>query len=145
MLTDTYTAPAFFEDFISDPERALRWDVLRQDSGDPYDFLKKAKEAWRTVERKAGIAREDGAIGAGKRVIFSDGLDVKTATTLQKACDEVGIGGESAWHTAPRSTIDPFRLLWYRHILDERFPKSLRPGSVIKTIKYRDQTQYDRW
>ncbi|OCF62361.1 nicotinate phosphoribosyltransferase [Kwoniella mangroviensis CBS 10435] len=92
MLTDTYTAQAFFADFISNPERALRWSTLRQDSGDPFEFVKSAKEHWKIVEDKAGVVRKnDEEIGKGKRVIFSDGLDVEKSVELQKGCDEIGI------------------------------------------------------
>ncbi|KAK8858476.1 nicotinate phosphoribosyltransferase [Kwoniella newhampshirensis] len=90
MLTDTYTAQAFFVDFISDPNRALRWSVLRQDSGDASAFVKSAKEAWRQVEEKAGVDN-GGVVAKGKRVIFSDGLDIDKAIRLQKGCDEIGI------------------------------------------------------
>jgi nicotinate phosphoribosyltransferase len=93
MLTDTYTAKTFFSDFISDPARALRWNGLRQDSGDPMVFVKGAKEAWKQVEDRAGVEREGGVVAKGKRVVFSDGLDVETAVGLQKGCDEIGIQG----------------------------------------------------
>ncbi|WVQ81744.1 nicotinate phosphoribosyltransferase [Cryptococcus sp. DSM 104549] len=96
MLTDTYTARAFFVDFTSSPSRALRWSVLRQDSGDAFAFVQQAKEAWRQVEDAAGVKREKGedgeeVVAKGKRVIFSDGLDVERAVKLQKGCDEIGI------------------------------------------------------
>ncbi|WVQ96831.1 nicotinate phosphoribosyltransferase [Kwoniella sp. CBS 9459] len=95
MLTDTYTAQAFFADFISSPARASRWSTLRQDSGDPFQFVKDAKEAWRTLEDESGsqVVGEDGkrVVAKGKRVIFSDGLDVEKAIELQKGCDEIGI------------------------------------------------------
>lgn len=94
MLTDTFTAQAFFTDFLSDPARALRWGSLRQDSGDPFVFVKQAKEVYRQVEDAAGIEREDGAVAKGKRIIFSDGLNVESAIALQKGCDEIGVAGE---------------------------------------------------
>ena len=94
MLTDTFTAQAFFVDFIADPTRALRWGSLRQDSGDPFTFVKQAKEAWKQVEDAQGVQREDGVVAKGKRIIFSDGLDVDRAIALQKGCDALGIGGE---------------------------------------------------
>jgi nicotinate phosphoribosyltransferase len=93
MLTDTYTAQAFFVDFIADPQRALRWTALRQDSGDPFKFVKEAKEAWMTVGKLAGMSEHDGTL-KGRRIVFSDGLDVKKAIDLQKGCDEHGVGGE---------------------------------------------------
>lgn len=94
MLTDTFTATAFFADFVTDPTRALRWGTLRQDSGDPYTFVKEAKSKWAEVEKAAGVKREDGKVAAGKRVIFSDGLDIEKAVELQRGCDEIGIAGE---------------------------------------------------
>jgi nicotinate phosphoribosyltransferase len=93
MLTDTYTAQAFFVDFIADPRRALRWTALRQDSGDPFKFVKEAREAWMTVGKLAGMSEHDGIL-KGRRIVFSDGLDVRKAIDLQKGCDEHGVGGE---------------------------------------------------
>lgn len=95
MLTDTYTAQAFFTDFKSDITRALRWNTLRQDSGDPFAFVKDAKRVWAEVEEQAGLSLEERQKRV-KRVIFSDGLDIETALGLQRGCDEIGIGGESA-------------------------------------------------
>lgn len=99
MLTDTYTAAVFFKDFISDPARALRWSVLRQDSGNAFKFVEDAKKAWRTIEDKAGIKRDVGrngeeTIAKGKKVIFSDALDVEKAIKLQQGCDTIGMAGE---------------------------------------------------
>ncbi|WWC62434.1 nicotinate phosphoribosyltransferase [Kwoniella dejecticola CBS 10117] len=92
MLTDTYTAQAFFADFTSNPERAMRWPTLRQDSGDPFAFVKLAKENWKIIEDISGIKRDhENEIAKGKRVIFSDGLDIETALALQKGCDEIGM------------------------------------------------------
>lgn len=93
MLTDTFTAQAFFTDFQSDIPRALRWTTLRQDSGDPLAFVKLAKQEWEKVEQAAGLSEEDRAKRV-KKVIFSDGLDVERAVGLQKGCDELGLGGE---------------------------------------------------
>lgn len=93
MLTDTYTASAFFRDFKSDIPRALRWTTLRQDSGDPFVFVNQAKKVWEEVEDLAGLSEEEKGKRV-KRVIFSDGLDIESALRLQKGCDEIGIGGE---------------------------------------------------
>ena len=126
MLTDTFTAQAFFTDFQSDIPRALRWTTLRQDSGDPLAFVKLAKQEWEKVEQKAGLSEEDKGKRV-KRVIFSDGLDVERAVALQKGCDDLGIGGElpAALWTQPwvgdddehQLTVDSG--IWYRHIPDE--------------------------
>lgn len=48
-LTDTFTTKPFFDDFVSNPERARRWKGLRQDSGDPFKFIPVAKEAFQRV------------------------------------------------------------------------------------------------
>ena len=93
MLTDTFTAAAFFEDFTSQPERAQRWGGLRQDSGDPFAFIEAAKEGWRKVEERLGVIRDDGHVAKGKRIIFSDGIDVKRALELQEMCDGLHMGG----------------------------------------------------
>lgn len=105
MLTDTFTAKAFFVDFLADPTRALRWGTLRQDSGDPFHFVREAKNVWAKLEEKAVIKREDGsAVAEGKRVIFSDGLDQEKAVGLQKGCYKLGIGGESRLGTETGSS-----------------------------------------
>jgi nicotinate phosphoribosyltransferase len=101
MLTDTYTAQAFFTDFKSDLPRALRWTTLRQDSGDPLVFVNEAKKVWAEVEDEAGLSAEERSKRV-KRVIFSDGLDIASALRLQKGCDEIGIGGESCFAIPPR-------------------------------------------
>ncbi|EIW73623.1 hypothetical protein TREMEDRAFT_71010 [Tremella mesenterica DSM 1558] len=90
MLTDTFTAQAFFVDFIASPSRALRWGALRQDSGDPFTFAGEAKQAYAEVEKLAGVDN-GGVVAKGKRVVFSDGLDVEKAIALQKVCDEIGM------------------------------------------------------
>lgn len=97
MLTDTFTVRTFFDDFTSDPARAMRWGALRHDSGDPFEFIKMAKEAWSTVEAKAGIKRTDGngRVGEGKMAVFSDSLDVERALQIQAMCDEHGMAGQS--------------------------------------------------
>ena len=96
MLTDTFTVKTFFYDFTSDSSRALRWGAVRHDSGDPFEFIEMAKEAWTTVERKAGIERGEnkGRIGEGKMAVFSDSLDVEKALQIQAMCDKQGMAGE---------------------------------------------------
>ncbi|BGP16380.1 hypothetical protein JCM10213_004923 [Rhodosporidiobolus nylandii] len=81
-LTDTFTTRPFFDDFVSNPERAKRWKGLRQDSGDPFKFIETAKEAWLRV----------GEDPSKKIVVFSDSLDVDLCIKLKKAADEAGIG-----------------------------------------------------
>ena len=90
MLTDTYTVKVFFDEFLSDPTRASRWNALRHDSGDPIEFAKLAKETWEKVDRALGRP-----VGANKgRVIFSDGLDVDTALDIWEQCEKIGVDGE---------------------------------------------------
>lgn len=63
-LTDTFGTDFFFRDFT--PEQAREWKGLRQDSGDPFEFGRKAIAFY----RKYGINPID------KLLIFSDGLDM---------------------------------------------------------------------
>ncbi|GAA5894412.1 nicotinate phosphoribosyltransferase [Sporobolomyces salmoneus] len=81
-LTDTFTTKPFFEDFVGDPERAKRWKGLRQDSGDPLQFLQAAKEVFVKI----------GADPKKKVIVFSDALDVEKCKELNKASDEAGVG-----------------------------------------------------
>jgi len=139
MLTDTFTAQAFFVDFTSDPTRALRWNSLRQDSGDPFAFVKSAKEAWKEVEDKQGVSREDGIVAKGKRIIFSDGLDVERAIALQKGCDDLGIGGKLIVEYTTNTSF-----IWDWHVLVERFSKGLKTGYRFETLEYSDQAEQDK-
>ncbi|GAA5874479.1 hypothetical protein JCM16303_005865 [Sporobolomyces ruberrimus] len=81
-LTDTFTTKPFFEDFASNPERALRWKGLRQDSGDPLVLLQTAKEVFLKI----------GADPKKKVIVFSDALDVEKCKELKRASDEAGVG-----------------------------------------------------
>jgi nicotinate phosphoribosyltransferase len=89
MLTDTFTAKAFFVDFVSQPDRAVRWTTLRQDSGDPETFVKQAVQAWDEID-------QSNKGKASRRVIFSDGLDVDRALALERTCDSLGVKGLSS-------------------------------------------------
>jgi nicotinate phosphoribosyltransferase len=89
MLTDTYTAEIFFSEFCADPQRAARWAALRQDSGDPFTFVRQAKAAWVDVAARLGASPETAL--EGKRVVFSDSLDVERSIALQRGCDEIGL------------------------------------------------------
>lgn len=93
MLTDTYTIQAFFDEFTSQPERALRWNALRHDSGDPIVFAKAVKQAWAEVAQKTG--RDADELLASKRVIFSDSLDVDRALSIWEDCEKLGVKCES--------------------------------------------------
>jgi nicotinate phosphoribosyltransferase len=94
MLTDTYTVKVFFDEFLSDPERASRWNALRHDSGDSIEFAKLAKSTWEKVDEALGRPK-----GERKgRVIFSDGLDVDSALSIWRQCEEIGLDGRSLRH-----------------------------------------------
>lgn len=93
MLTDTYTIKTFFDEFTSDPERALRWNGLRHDSGDPIVFGQAVKDAWTDVATKVG--RQVDEVIKGKKVIFSDGLDVPESLRIWNECEKIGIDGRS--------------------------------------------------
>lgn len=86
-LTDTFSTIAFLNDIRSQPEAQLRMQrwTLRQDSGDPFNFITKMKDEYPSfnVDVKS------------KTIVFSDSLDVDTAIALKKACDEVGFKGNS--------------------------------------------------
>lgn len=137
MLTDTFTAKVFFADFVADPERALRWGSLRQDSGDPFAFVKEAKDAWAEVEKRAGKESGDGVVAKGKRVIFSDGLNLESAIELQKGCDEIGIGGELRF---PGKWIYKLTfgnsVIWNRYIPHKRFRQGIGSVANLQTAQY---------
>ncbi|KIO16104.1 hypothetical protein M407DRAFT_86379, partial [Tulasnella calospora MUT 4182] len=78
--TDTFTSPVFFNTLLLNPGLAARWRGLRQDSGNPLDFIPLAKAAY----EKLGINPRD------KLIVFSDSLDVEACLKIKKATDEVG-------------------------------------------------------
>ncbi len=71
-LTDTFTTDFFFDDFTAEQAQAYR--KLRQDSGDPYEFGKKAIEFYETQ----GIDPHE------KTIVFSDGLDIEQILDLHE-------------------------------------------------------------
>jgi len=84
-LTDTYSSRLFFRDF--GPDLANIYSGVRQDSGSPEAFL----------DRLLAHYRHLGIDPAGKRVIFSDGLDVSRARQIHhyvggRMQDAYGIG-----------------------------------------------------
>ncbi|ESK98267.1 nicotinate phosphoribosyltransferase [Moniliophthora roreri MCA 2997] len=79
-LTDTFSTQAFFKSFVKMPERAKRWDGLRQDSGDPFVYAPRAKEIYTSL----GIDHTQ------KLIIYSDALDIDKALKLKKLTDDVG-------------------------------------------------------
>ncbi|KZO96733.1 nicotinate phosphoribosyltransferase [Calocera viscosa TUFC12733] len=79
-LTDTFSSDVFFRDFLADPARARRWRGLRQDSGSPEAYTRRAKE----VYDQLGIDSRE------KVIIYSDGLDVPRCLELKTVAEEVG-------------------------------------------------------
>ncbi|KAG8927388.1 nicotinate phosphoribosyltransferase [Tulasnella sp. 417] len=80
-LTDTFTSPVFFKNLLQNPGLALQWRGLRQDSGNPLDFIPQAKATW----QKLGVNPRD------KLLVFSDSLDLDACFKIKKACDEEGL------------------------------------------------------
>lgn len=72
-LTDTFGTGFFFKDFTK--EKAELWKGLRQDSGDPIEFGKKAIKFY----KKYGIDPKE------KLIIFSDGLVINRIYEIEKA------------------------------------------------------------
>lgn len=73
-LTDTFTTDVFFDQF--DCRMAKLFDGLRQDSGDPIEFAKKAIAHY----QKLGIDP------MSKTIIFSDGLTIPKAIEIMEWC-----------------------------------------------------------
>jgi len=80
-LTDTFSTKGFFQNFVTDVERARRWHGLRQDSGDPFVFAPRAKEVYESL----GINPSE------KLIVYSDWLNVEKAIALKKQCDDAGL------------------------------------------------------
>ncbi|KAJ7726058.1 nicotinate phosphoribosyltransferase [Mycena maculata] len=80
-LTDTFSSEAFFKSFASDKERAMRWQGLRQDSGDPFVFGARAKEVFDSL----GIEPSE------KMIIYSDALNIDKALRLKQQANDLGL------------------------------------------------------
>lgn len=80
-LSDTFTSKAFFNDF--DFTLANNFSGVRQDSGDPIEFGKKAIEHYKSL----------GIDPRTKSVVFSDGLDFKKAIQIHNTF--IGLVGVS--------------------------------------------------
>lgn len=48
-LTDTFSSKAFFGDFKKDVPRAQRWRGVRQDSADPFEFARIARDVYQEM------------------------------------------------------------------------------------------------
>ncbi|KAJ7284818.1 Quinolinate phosphoribosyl transferase [Mycena rebaudengoi] len=80
-LTDTFSSGVFFKTFLADKELAMRWHGLRQDSGDPFAFGRRAKEVFASL----GIDPKT------KMIIYSDALNIDKALRLKQQADELGL------------------------------------------------------
>jgi len=74
-LTDTYTSSLFFRDFT--PKLSGAYSGVRQDSGSPEEFF----------DRLLRHYRARGIDPAGKRVVFSDGLNVGRVREIHRHVD----------------------------------------------------------
>jgi hypothetical protein len=74
------------QDFARDTERARRWRVLRQDSGDPFTFAPQAKGVYESL----GINHRESTI------LYSDSLNLEKTLALKKHCEEIGFIGLSS-------------------------------------------------
>ena len=72
VLTDTFGTDFFFKDFTK--EKAEQWKGLRQDSGDPIEFGKKALKFY----------KDKGIDPKTKLIIFSDGLNIDKIYQIEK-------------------------------------------------------------
>ena len=75
-LTDNYGTSFFFRDMTY--EQARNWKGLRQDSGDPFEFVDKTLVFYQSY----------GIDPLEKLIVFSDGLDVETIVKLADYCQD---------------------------------------------------------
>jgi nicotinate phosphoribosyltransferase len=75
-LTDTYGTDVFFKDF--DALLSRQFDGVRQDSGDPLEFVEKALAHYQRLRIPAD----------SKTIIFSDALDVDRAIEIRRTCGD---------------------------------------------------------
>ena len=79
-LTDTHTTDSFFESVSG--KMAWWYEGLRQDSGNPFEFVDKAIVWW----------RNHGIDPANRTIVFSDSLDVGSCIQLAAYCEQRGVG-----------------------------------------------------
>jgi len=94
-LTDTYTTDLFLRSF--DSVEARLFDGVRQDSGDPYVFVDKLITHYKKLRINPMT----------KTIVFSDGLDVKSALAIRKYCQgkinaSFGIGTHLSNNLGPK-------------------------------------------
>lgn len=74
VLTDTYTVDVFLRNFSM--KLAKLYDGVRHDSGDPYIFIDKIIDKYKSY----------GIDPMSKTIVFSDGLDFPTAAKIKEYC-----------------------------------------------------------
>lgn len=74
VLTDTYTVDVFLRNFSM--KLAKLYDGVRHDSGDPFVFVDKMIEKYKSY----------GIDPMSKTIVFSDGLDFPTAAKIKEYC-----------------------------------------------------------
>ncbi|KAI6042446.1 Quinolinate phosphoribosyl transferase [Pisolithus marmoratus] len=79
-LTDTFSTQVFFKEFSQDRRRVVKWQGLRQDSGDPLLFAPAAKAMYESV----------GVDYRKKSIIYSDAVTLEKALALKKQCADIG-------------------------------------------------------
>lgn len=75
VLTDTYTTDVFMRNFSK--KHAMLFTSLRQDSGDPYEFVDKAIARYKELKINPMT----------KYLVFSDALDIPKAIEIKNYCD----------------------------------------------------------
>lgn len=78
-LTDTFTTPVFLKDF--DYDLASKYIGVRQDSGDPSEFIEKMVAHYKKI----------GIDPSTKTIVFSDSLDANRAINLYNMAEKAGI------------------------------------------------------
>ncbi|PIA19554.1 nicotinate phosphoribosyltransferase [Coemansia reversa NRRL 1564] len=78
-LTDTFGTKAFFANF--NHELASKYDGVRHDSGNPYDFITRVYNHYKQL----------GIDPSTKMVVFSDGLCPTKAIDIKKHCDRFSL------------------------------------------------------
>jgi nicotinate phosphoribosyltransferase len=78
-LTDCYTTDIFLQSFGA--KYSKLFDSCRHDSGNPYEYVDKIVNHYNSLKIDP----------KSKSIIFSDGLDMNSAISIKKYCDEKGI------------------------------------------------------
>ncbi len=118
-LTDTYTTDAFLETF--DSVKARLFDGVRQDSGDPYEFVDKIVAHYRKLRINP----------MNKTIVFSDGLDTATAMAIKEYCSgkinaSFGIGTHLTNDVGPRALNMVIKLSHCRNSADSSWTPTIK-------------------